>query len=67
MTVKLIDLIKLMKYNATRVQVFDSEDNLIFYGTRNALLKALYEQQTLAVREVSGFQEIRAMMVIDVK
>ena len=67
MSVKLIDMIRLMLWNNDIVKVFDENDNLLFAGSKEELMKKFQSNQILATRKIIEFFANDDYLVISVK
>lgn len=67
MSVKLIDMIRLMLWNNDIVKVFDENDNLLFAGSKEELMKKFQSSQILATRKITEFFANDDYLVISVK
>lgn len=67
MSVKLIDMIRLMLWDNDIVKVFDENDNLLFAGSKEELMKKFQSNQVLATRKIIEFFANDDYLVISVK
>ena len=66
MAVKLIDFINTVKFNE-QVNIFDNNDNVLFLGKKNILLKKLQSSQIFATKTILQVMIIENAIVINVK